>query len=681
MEPGAAGEPQVERFRRWVGETRGVEVPDYRALQRWSVEDLAGFWGAIWEWFSVPARAAPSSLQVLGSASMPGATWFPGTTLNYVDQVMRHAELPGLAVVDRREPEAPDGGGGDGSGRLGGTAETAEAAGVAGAGVAGSAGLGWAELRRQTGALAATLRGLGVRPGDRVIGYLPNIPEAVVAFLATASLGAIWSACGQDYAPHAAADRLAQLRPAVLVAADGYRHGGRAQDRRNALVELAGHLRDAGDLRATISVPRLGLDQPSGTLGWEEVTAGDDTLDPLEVPFDHPLWVLFSSGTTGRPKGIVHGHGGVLLEHLKQAALHADLRAGERFCWYTSPSWMMWNYQLAGLLVGATIVTYDGSPGWPATGSLFGLAAEERLAVLGTSPAYLLACEKAGCHPGAGHDLSSLRLLGVTGSVLPASSYRWAETELGGRVTIGAISGGTDVVSAFVGSTPGVPTRPGELAGAHLGVALDAWDPEGHPVRGEVGELVVTEPMPSMPLRLWDDPDGSRYREAYFSTYPGVWRHGDWVTITEHGGVVIHGRSDSTLNRHGIRMGSAEIYEAVESLPEVVESLVVGVEEPGGGYWMPLFVVLGAGSELDEQLEQAIRRAVREQVSPRHVPDEVIAVRAVPHTRTGKKLEVPVKRLLQGAEASAVLDPGAIDDPGALADFVAAAQRRARTSG
>ncbi|MDA8063505.1 MAG: acetoacetate--CoA ligase, partial [Actinomycetota bacterium] len=486
---------------------------------------------------------------------------------------------------------------------------------------------------------------------------------------------------GQDYAPHAAADRLAQLRPAVLVAADGYRHGGRAQDRRNALVELAGHLRDAGDLRATISVPRLGLDQPSGTLGWEEVTAGDDTLDPLEVPFDHPLWVLFSSGTTGRPKGIVHGHGGVLLEHLKQAALHADLRAGERFCWYTSPSWMMWNYQLAGLLVGATIVTYDGSPGWPATGSLFGLAAEERLAVLGTSPAYLLACEKAGCHPGAGHDLSSLRLLGVTGSVLPASSYRWAETELGGRVTIGAISGGTDVVSAFVGSTPGVPTRPGELAGAHLGVALDAWDPEGHPVRGEVGELVVTEPMPSMPLRLWDDPDGSRYREAYFSTYPGVWRHGDWVTITEHGGVVIHGRSDSTLNRNGIRMGSAEIYEAVESLPEVVESLVVGVEEPGGGYWMPLFVVLGAGSELDEQLEQAIRRAVREQVSPRHVPDEVIAVRAVPHTRTGKKLEVPVKRLLQGAEASAVLDPGAIDDPGALADFVAAAQRRARTSG
>lgn len=659
--------PQIERFARWVSETRGVEVADYRALHRWSVRDLAGFWGAVWEWFSVPARSTPTPLVVLASSEMPGATWFPGTTLNYVDQVLTHAELPGLAILDTAEAEpAPAG-----------EPPTGPAAALG----SEPAGLSWPELRRAVGALSATLRALGVRPGDRVAGYLPDIPEAVVAFLATASLGAVWSACGQDYAPSAAADRLGQLRPTVLVAADGYRHGGRSHDRREATCELVGRLRDAGGLRATISVPRLGLEPPAGALGWGEAVSGDDDPEPVGVAFDHPLWVLFSSGTTGRPKGIVHGHGGVLLEHLKEAALHADLRAGERFCWYTSPSWMMWNYQLAGLLVGATIVTYDGSPSWPSTASLWALAARARVAVLGTSPAYLLACEKAGCHPGVDHDLSALRLLGVTGSVLPASSYNWVSAELGGQVTIGAISGGTDVVSAFVGSTPGVPTRPGELAAPHLGVALDSWGPDGRPVRGEVGELVVTEPMPSMPVRFWDDPDGSRYRDAYFSTFPGVWCHGDWITINDHGGVVIHGRSDSTLNRHGIRMGSAEIYEAVESLPEIVESLVVGVEQPDGGYWMPLFVVLAPGVDLDDRLTERVRRAVRERVSPRHVPDEVIAVRAVPHTRTGKKLEVPVKRILQGAAASEVLDPGALDDPGALEDFAAVAARRPRPAG
>lgn len=658
-------EAQIERFARWVADTHGVELADYSALHRWSVRDLAGFWRAVWEWFSVPARSTPTPLEVLTSTSMPGATWFPGTTLNYVDQVMAHADLPGLAILD--ESEADPASTGDPH-----PPRAAESG-------AEPAGVTWAELRRQVGALAMTLRALGVRPGDRVAGYLPDIPEAVIAFLATASLGAIWSACGQDYAPSAAADRLGQLHPAVLVAADGYRHGGRSHDRREATSELAVRLRDSGELRATISVPRLGLEAPAGTIGWGEAVSGGADPEPLGVPFDHPLWVLFSSGTTGKPKGIVHGHGGVLLEHLKELALHADLRAGERFCWYTSPSWMMWNYQVAGLLVGATIVTYDGSPTWPSTDSLWALAARDRVAILGTSPAYLLACEKAGCHPGADHDLSALRLLGVTGSVLPAASYDWAAAELGDRVTIGAVSGGTDVVSAFVGSTPGVPTRPGELAAAHLGVALDAWGPDGRPVRGEVGELVVTEPMPSMPVRFWDDPDGSRYRDAYFSTFPGVWRHGDWITINEHGGVVIHGRSDSTLNRHGVRMGSAEIYEAVESLPEIVESLVVGVEQPDGGYWMPLFVVLAPGVDLDDRLTDRIRQAVRERVSPRHLPDEVIAVRAVPHTRTGKKLEVPVKRLLQGAAASTVLDPGAVDDPQALDDFAGLAASRARS--
>ncbi|MHB1928107.1 MAG: acetoacetate--CoA ligase, partial [Acidimicrobiales bacterium] len=626
--------PEIERFRSWLGEERGVQVGDYRALYEWSVEDLEGFWAAVWDYFAVPAATPPE--RVLASDAMPGAVWFPGATLNYVDQVLRHASLPGLAIVDESEPR-------------GGPAADVR-------------GLTWPQLAGQVGALAGTLAGLGVEPGDRVAGYVPNIPEAIVAFLATASLGAIWSACGQDYAPAAAADRLGQLRPTVLVTADGYRHAGRVHDRREGAVQLAG----AVGAQAVVMVPRLGEDPPAGVVAWAEAVACERPARPVAVPFDHPLWVLFSSGTTGRPKGIVHGHGGVVLEHLKQIALHADLAAGERFLWYTSPSWMMWNFQVAGLLVGATVVTYDGSPAAPSPDALWAIAARDEVAFLGTSPAYLLACQKAGVRPGD-HDLSRLRTLGVTGSVLPASACRWAQAELGDGVTIGSISGGTDVVSGFVGSTPTVPTWPGELSAPYLGVALDAWDAEGRPVRGEVGELVVTAPMPSMPVGFWDDPDGSRYHDAYFSTFPGVWRHGDWITITDRGSVVIHGRSDSTLNRNGIRMGSAEIYQAVESLPEVAESLVVGVEQPDGGYWMPLFVALAPGVDLDDHLRGRIRQAVRDRASPRHVPDDIISVRGVPHTRTGKKLEVPIKRVLQGAPVDSVLDPGAVDDPLLLA--------------
>jgi acetoacetyl-CoA synthetase len=623
----------VERYRQWLSAHRGPDLPDYAALHAWSVAEPASFWGSLWEYFDL--LGTPYE-QVLASAEMPGARWFTGATLNYVDQVFRHVR-DGVAVID--EPEA---------------------------GLAGRR-ITWSELRRQVAAVAHTLRGLGVGPGDRVVGYLPNIAEAVVAFLATASLGAIWSSCGQDYSAPAAVARLGQLAPKVLVTCDGYRYNGKAQDRREAITLLRAEI---PSLTATITVSRLGLEALPGTMPWS--VAGDHELTPVRVPFDHPLWVLFSSGTTGKPKGIVHGHGGVVLEHVKQLALHLDLGPTDTFFWYTSPSWMMWNFQVAGLLVGATIVCHDGNPGFPTPGALWELARRLDVTVLGTSPAYLQASEKAGVHP----TLPKLRTLGATGSVVPAAAYRWVTTELGSHVALASTSGGTDVVSAFAGAVPTVPVWAGEISAPCLGVALEAWDADGRPVVDQVGELVVTKPMPSMPLSFWDDPDGSRYRDAYFAAYPGVWRHGDWITITSRGTVIVHGRSDSTLNRNGIRMGSADIYAVVEKLPEIVESLVIGAEQPDGGYWMPLFVVLADGVELTDELAGRIRQAIRRDASPRHVPDDIIAVRGVPHTRTGKKLEVPVKRLLQGARPAEVADPQSVDDATLLDVFAELSSRR-----
>lgn len=615
---------RVTDFAAQVERTYGVSLSDYTALWEWSVDNLEQFWQSVWDYFDIVATETATA--VLDDANMPGAQWFPGSKLNYVDQVKRHADSDRPAIRYVAEDGA-------------------------------RAELSWSELARQVAALAETLRKSGIQAGDRVVGYLPNIPEAVVAFLAAATIGATWSACGQDYSGSAALDRLGQLSPKVLVAAEGYAYGGRFYDKRADVSALRAGL---GTVELVIHV---GNRVPDGSMDWQSATAGAHEWVSTAVSFEHPLWVVFSSGTTGLPKGIVHGHGGVLLEHLKSVALQSDIGDGDTFFWYTSPSWMMWNFQVAGLLVGATIVCTDGSPAFPTPDALWSIAAAEGVTFLGTSPGYVLSCIKADVHPARDYDLSALRAIGVTGSSLPASSSIWLADNVGAHVPVFSISGGTDVVSAFAGGVRTVPVWPGELSAPFLGVALDSYDEHGSSVRGVVGELVVTAPMPSMPVRFWNDSDGSRYHEAYFDTFPGVWRHGDWVTHTERGSIVIHGRSDSTLNRNGIRMGSADIYQAVESLPEIVESLVLGVESADGGYWMPLFVVPAEGVELDDELRRRINEAIKTHASPRHVPDEIIAAPGIPHTRTGKKLEIPIKRIFQGGDAARSLDRKAVDSP------------------
>ncbi|MEV5380475.1 acetoacetate--CoA ligase [Streptomyces nondiastaticus] len=628
---------QVTRFQEWAAERHGAPaaVPgdpaaSYAALHRWSVDALETFWQAFTEWSGV--RFSQPYERVLADRSMPGARWFPGAALNYAEHALRAAEDPAradepalLAVDETHEPRP----------------------------------VTWAELRRQTGSLAAELRRLGVRPGDRVSGYLPNIPQAVVAFLATAAVGGVWTSCAPDFGARSVLDRFQQVEPVVLFTVDGYRYGGKEHERTGTVAELRAGL---PTLRAVVHIPLLGTPAPEGALEWDALVAADTEPVFEQVPFDHPLWVLYSSGTTGLPKAIVQSQGGILVEHLKQLSLHCDLGPGDRFFWYTSTGWMMWNFLVSGLLVGATVVLYDGSPGHPDTGAQWRVAERTGATLYGTSAAYVMACRKAEVHPGRDFDLSRVKCVATTGSPLPPDGFRWLHDEVAEDMWIASVSGGTDVCSCFAGAVPTLPVHIGELQAPCLGTDLQAWDPHGKPVVDEVGELVVTAPMPSMPVRFWNDPDGTRYRESYFEMFPGVWRHGDWITLTSRGSVVIHGRSDSTLNRQGVRMGSADIYEVVERLPEIRESLVIGAEQPDGGYWMPLFVHLAPGARLDDALLDRIKRTIRENLSPRHVPDEVIEVPAIPHTLTGKRIEVPVKRLLQGTPLEKAVNPGSVDD-------------------
>jgi len=494
------------------------------------------------------------------------------------------------------------------------------------------------------------------------------VPEAVVAFLAAASIGAVWSSCSPDFGTRAVLDRFAQIEPVVLVAVDGYRYNGKEHDRRPEVAELR---RGLPSVRTTIAVSHLHPDEtPAGALPWADAVADRQAPVFEPVPFDCPLWVVYSSGTTGLPKGIVHGHGGVVLEQVKQVGLHMDVGAGDRFFWYTSTAWMMWNVVVSSLLCGGTAVLYDGAPTFPSPDAQFAVAARTNSTHVGSSAGYLSLCEKAGIRPGEQYDLAAVRFLGSTGSPLPPAAFRWVYDAVKSDVLLASFSGGTDVVTSFIGGSFLVPVSVGELQRPMLGVAAAAWAEDGTPVVGEVGELVITEPMPSMPLYFWNDPDGFRYEEAYFDVWPGVWRHGDWLEITDHGTCVITGRSDSTLNRGGVRMGTADIYAAVEAIPAVLDCVVLGVEQPDGGYWMPLFVQLAPGETLTDELVATIRTTIREQASPRHVPDEVIAVPGVPHTRTGKRLEVPLKRLFQGVDPATAVNFGAVDDALLIDHFI-----------
>ena len=625
---------RVGRYLAWLEETGDRQFADYAELWRWSVSDLDGFWRSVWDFFGV--TDAPAG-QGLADARMPGAHWFPEARLNWAEQALR--------LRTRGEDEVV----------VIGRSQTRE-----------RVTLTVGELRDQVARVRRGLERMGVRPGDRVAAYLPNIPESAIALLATASLGATFTSCAPEFGARSVIDRLRQVEPTVLITVDGYRYGSREVDRREQVAAIRAAL---PGLRATIVLPYLRADAHAipGATSWAELTAEAGALTFEPVAFDHPLYILYSSGTTGLPKPIVHGHGGILLEHLKIHALHHDLGTDDRFFWFTTTGWMMWNYLVSGLLVDSTIVLYDGSPADPDLLALWRLADEEKVTYFGTSAPFLMASRRDGIQPGRGADLSALRAIGSTGSPLPAEGFRYVHEAISASAHLESVSGGTDVCTAFVGASPLVPVWEGEISCRLLGAAVEAFAPDGRALVGEQGELVLTAPMPSMPVRFWNDEDGARYRAAYFGEFPGVWRHGDWITITERGSCIITGRSDATLNRGGVRIGTAEVYAVVEGMPEIADSVVIHLEEDDE---LLLFVAPRHGMVLDEALMDRIRAGLRGQLSPRHVPDRIVAVPAVPRTLSGKKLEVPLKRILTGTPVDEAASRGSLANPEALDAFV-----------
>ncbi|GJG96645.1 acetoacetate--CoA ligase [Cupriavidus pauculus] len=638
---------RLAAFTDWLRRERALDFPDYASLWQWSVTDIEAFWQAIVDYFDV--RFDTPATTVLAQRTMPGARWFEGATLNYVQQVFRHA----------------------GSGQA--RARTA----IRHAGEAQPlADISWDTLERQVASMAHALRHMGVTRGDRVAGYLPNIPATVVAFLATASVGAIWSGCAPDMGQVAVIDRFRQIEPKVLIAVDGYRYGGKGYDRAPVVADLVAALPSLTDI---VIVPVLGSDaidignSDGGPRrhAWTDVLAHDVPLQVDPVPFDHPLWIVYSSGTTGMPKPIVHGHGGIVIEQLKLMAFHNNLGADDVFHWYSSSGWIMWNAQVAGLLLGTTIALYDGNPAWPDAGVLWRFVDDARVTMFGAGAAFFANCMKAGVEPAQIADVSRLRGIGSTGSPLSEDAYAWIYAHVREDVWLAPMSGGTDFAGSFVAGCPTRPVYAGEMQCRCLGAKVEAFDDNGRALIDEVGELVCTEPMPSMPLFLWGDADGKRYRDSYFDVYPNAWRHGDWIRITPHGGAIIYGRSDATINRHGIRMGTSELYRVVEELPEVLDSMVVDLEYLGRESYMPLFVVLRDGMRLDEALRDTMRARIRSALSSRHVPNEIVQVPGVPRTLSGKKMEVPIKKLLLGHAHDKIANPDAMANPDCLAWYFA----------
>ncbi|WP_420146907.1 acetoacetate--CoA ligase [Spirosoma sp.] len=644
----AADQSLLRQYLNWLFVKKGLYFRNYDDLWDWSVTDLEDFWASIWQFFDVQSHT-PYQQVIYRPADedMIGTEWFIGSTLNYAEHIFRHKTAqsrnsPALLFASERQ---------------------------------GLSMLSWTTLEQQVAAVAAHLREQGVGIGDRVVAVLPNIPEAVVSFLATNSIGAVWSSCSPDFGTSSIVDRFQQIEPKVLIVADGYTYNGKPVDKTESLMELCAQL---PTLNHVIWIPYLSRNsEPAGivlqtSFLWQDVlkTPAPDGLTFEPVPFEHPIWVLYSSGTTGKPKAITHSVGGCLLEHMKVLALHQDVRAGERYFWYSTTGWMMWNFAVGSLLVGATLVIYDGSAGYPDLNVLWKLAEEARITHFGGGAAFYMACLRAGLKPNDLFRLPSLRTIGSTGSPLPPEGFRWIYDDVKSNVWLISFSGGTDICSGFVGGNPLLPVYEGEIQCRLLGSNVEAFDEKGKPVRGELGEMVILDPMPSMPIYFWNDSDNKRYRKSYFDEYPGVWRHGDYIRITERNGVIIYGRSDATLNRDGVRIGTSEIYSAVESLPEIADSLVVGLEQPGGKYFMPLFVVLKNGYKLNDELISSIRQTLRSQFSPRHVPDAIYSITDVPYTISGKKVETPIKKILSGVDVSLATSKDTLRNPASLDQFI-----------
>ncbi len=641
----------LTRYMAWLAANKGLAFESYQELWRWSVTDLSGFWGSLWDYFDIIASEPYGT--VLAERSMPGAKWFDGARLNYAENLFRRTttELPALLYQSETEPLTE---------------------------------ISWQALYEQTARVAQALKTMGVQPGDRVVAYLPNIPEAIVGFLATASLGAIWSSCPPDFGERSVLDRFSQIEPKILIAADGYQWGGKPFDRTEVVTKLRANLPTVEKMILVTGVADgTGANALENAVLWSDLltTTPATPLTYEQVPFDHPLWVLYSSGTTGRPKPIVQGQGGILLEHLKSIHLTLDLKPEDRFFWFTSTGWMMWNFLLGGLLNGTPIILYNGSPGHPDLNTLWRLAETSGMTYFGTGAAFIQACMKAGITPNQAFDLSRLRALGSTGSPLPPDGFAWVYDNVNPDLALESFSGGTDLCTGFVGGVRLQPIYAGELQGPSLGANVQAFDEAGQPVIDEVGELVITEPMPSMPLFFWNDPDMTRYRASYFEMFPGLWRHGDWIKINERNGCIIYGRSDSTINRQGVRMGTGEIYQVVQSFDEIMDSLIIDLEALGRESYLPLFVILREGAALEDDLRQRIKRKIREEISPRHVPDDIFAIEQIPYTLSGKKMEVPIRKILLGQPINKAANPGAMRNPESLDYFVAFAERLGQSKG